>query len=125
MSKMAYIDYLCSTEDKKGLLEELGTETLAMHYLDNYKTKKTIENKIKKGKPMKISTGVLTKTEIVNSYISSYNRGRLEYKGFAHKRMLALIDRFWSEKNIRYIMLSKINHKIVKELQKTRKQEGE
>tara|TARA_R110000787_G_scaffold244168_1_gene350155 strand:- start:221 stop:565 length:345 start_codon:yes stop_codon:yes gene_type:complete len=103
MGKMAYIDHLCEEEDKKSLLEELGDDNLVNYYVDqhNLNKEKTMIKKV---------TGNLTNTEIVNAYISSYNRGRLTYNGPAYNRLIYLIEKFWSSKGIRKNMINKINH---------------
>ena len=102
MSKMGFINYLCESNDQEGLLEEVGTQEDVNYWMNKHKQGKIIEE---------INMYNSKKMIVVNSYISSYNRGNLEYKGVAYKRMMKLIDVFFSSALMKSNLLNKINHK--------------
>ena len=102
MSKMGFIDYLCENNDQKGLLEEVGTQEDVNYWMNKHK-----QGKIKEEINMYNSKKMI----VVNSYISSYNRGNLEYKGAAYRRMMKLINVFFSSALMKSNLLNKINHK--------------
>tara|TARA_R100001463_G_scaffold31916_2_gene71769 strand:- start:2594 stop:2986 length:393 start_codon:yes stop_codon:yes gene_type:complete len=102
MSKMGFINYLCENNDQEGLLEEVGTQEDVNYWMNKHKQGKIIEE---------INMYNSKKMVVVNSYISSYNRGNLEYKGVAYRRMMKLIDVFFSSALMKSNLLNKINHK--------------
>ena len=102
MSKMGFIDYLCEKNDQEGLLEELGTQEDVNYWMNKHK-----QGKIKE----EINMYSSKKMEVVNSYILSYNKGNLEYIGVAYKRMMKLIDVFFSSALMKSNLLNRIDHK--------------
>jgi len=102
MSKIGFIDYLCENNDQKGLLEEVGTQEDVNYWMNKHK-----QGKIKE----EINMYNSKKMVVVNSYISSYNRGNLEYKGVAYRRMMKLIDVFFSSALMQSNSLNKIKQK--------------
>ena len=102
MSKMGFIDYLCENNDREALLEEVGTPEDVNYWMDKHK-----QGKIKE----EINMYSSKKMEVVNSYILSYNKGNLEYKGVAYKRMMKLIDVFFSSALMKSNLLNRIDHK--------------